>query len=88
MSRVFEMPPMIARSTIVARLWNLRKQLEQGDAMALENALLLYDVCETLGLNTAETESVLGFEATRQVEKWKVTKIMEAVKPEPATAST
>lgn len=87
MSRVFEVPPMIARSTVVARLWNLRKQLDAGDAMALESALLLYDVCETLGLNALETEEVLGFEAMREVEKWKATKVMEAVIPEPATAS-
>lgn len=71
----------IPRAAIVKALWALRQQLEAEGALDLRASLLLYDVCECLGLDVLETESVLGFEGTRQVEHFKAEKVMEVVEP-------
>jgi hypothetical protein len=64
--------PVIGGRGVVSRLSALRRELEAGagrlSEIELPAVLLLFDVCNALGLSEAQQREVLGAEGARYIE--------------------
>jgi hypothetical protein len=75
------------RQEIVSRLKGLREELEEdGVLQDITLTLFLSDVCDALGLSPQEREAVLGWDAIRAIDRWKLTQVWPTQEKETATA--